>query len=321
MTRIALIGMGLIGTSLGLALRGASESALGARTLVGYDADPRSTRIARERQAIDHAARSLEEALHGAQLVVLAVPALALRDMLAQMAPLLPAGSVVTDVTSTKANVCAWASELLPPEVAFVGGHPMAGREQSGPTAADPELFRGAIYCLTPGPDTPRHAVDLVEALVATVGARPYYLDPAEHDAYVAGVSHLPFVLSAALVDVTSRSPAWSDMAALAATGFRDISRLASGDPAMHRDICLTNRDALLRWIDDMRDLLDDYHTALEQEDAARLQAIFERAREVREAWLASRPGLRPGEERLAMPEVDPPLSRLLGRWRRKDKP
>jgi prephenate dehydrogenase len=319
MTRIVIIGMGLIGTSLGLALRDPGDALPGPLTRIGYDADPRAARAAQSRQAIDHAARSLDEALRDAQIVVLAVPALAFREILAQVAPLLPPGAVVTDVTSTKTNVCAWASELLPPGAAFVGGHPMAGREQSGPAAADPELFRGAIYCLTPDPDTPRHAIETVEALVAAVGARPYFLDPAEHDAYVAGISHLPFVLSAALVGVTSRSPAWNEMGALAATGFRDISRLASGDPAMHRDICLTNRDALLRWLDDTSALLDEYRTALEQEDAAHLHDLFERARAVREAWLASKPGLRPGEERLSMPEPEPPLSRLLGRWRRKD--
>jgi prephenate dehydrogenase len=195
----------------------------------------------------------------------------------------------------------------------------MAGREQSGPDAADPNLFRGAIYCLTPDPDTPRHAIETVEALVAAIGARPYYLDPVEHDAYVAGISHLPFVLSAALVGVTSRSPAWNEMAALAASGFRDISRLASGDAAMHRDICLTNRDALLRWLDETSALLDEYRAALEQHDAERLHDLFEHARTVREAWLASKPGLRPGEERLNMPDPEPPFSRLLGRWRRKD--
>jgi prephenate dehydrogenase len=320
MTRIVIIGMGLIGTSLGLALRTPGDALSGPLTRIGYDADLRAARTAQSRQAIDHAARSLDEALREAQIVVLAVPALALREILAQVAPLLPASAVVTDVTSTKANVCAWASELLPPGAAFVGGHPMAGREQSGPDAADPELFRGAIYCLTPAPDTPRHAIQTVEALVAAVGGRPYYIDPAEHDAYVAGISHLPFVLSAALVGVTSRSPAWNEMAALAATGFRDISRLASGDSAMHRDICLTNRDALLRWLDDTSALLDEYRAALEQHDAERLYDLFEQARAVREAWLASKPGLRPGEERLNVPDIDPPLSRLLGRWRRKDK-
>jgi prephenate dehydrogenase len=321
MTRIVIIGMGLIGTSLGLALRTPGDALPGPITRIGYDADTRAMRIAQSRHAIDHAARSLDEALRDAQIVVLAIPALALREMLTQMAPLLPEGAVVTDMTSTKTNVCEWASELLPPGAAFVGGHPMAGREQSGPAAADPELFRGAIYCLTPDPDTPRHAIETVEALVAAVGARPYYLDPAEHDAYVAGISHLPFVLSAALVEVTSRSPAWTEMAALAATGFRDISRLASGDPAMHRDICMTNRDALLRWLDDTSALLDEYRAAVEQHDAERLYDLFERARSVREAWLASKPGLRPGEERLSIPEPEPPFSRLLGRWRRKDKP
>ncbi|HEU4323238.1 MAG TPA: prephenate dehydrogenase/arogenate dehydrogenase family protein [Roseiflexaceae bacterium] len=297
--QVAIIGMGLIGVSLGMALREADERSapLGKTTVVGYDRDPRATSDARGRLAIDREARTLKDAVEGADLVVLAVPVQAIRAVMAEIAPLLANNAVVTDVASTKQDVMAWALELLPQTVDFIGGHPMAGKEQSGPQAADHKLFHDAIYCLTSTPRARQDALDTVEALVRQVKAKPYHIDPAEHDAYVAGVSHLPFVLSAALVEATSRSPAWKEMAPLAATGYRDISRLASGSVEMHRDICLTNREGIARWIDETVEVLLELRGQLEAGDSAAVQALFERARATREQWLESRPNMRPGEE------------------------
>lgn len=316
MLDIAIIGMGLIGTSLGMALRSADErtAPLGAIRITGYDQERSATSTARGRLAIDREARSLEAAVRDARLIIVATPVRATRAVFEQLAGMLEAGSIVTDTASTKTQVCAWARELLPEGVDFVGGHPMAGSEQSGPAAGDAQLFHEAIYCLTPAPDTTAQALDMVEAMVRMVGARPYYVDPEEHDAYVAGISHMPFLLSAALVEVTSRSPAWQEMAMLAASGFRDMSRLASGDVVMHRDICSTNRVALMRWVNETIAVLLQMRDHLEQDDAEAFDQLFEHARTVREAWLARRPGMRPGEEALQSPaEVERPS--LFG-WR-----
>src|SRR5262245_23745381 len=266
MIRITIIGMGLIGTSLGMAIRQAEEkeAPLGPTVVTGYDKNRRASGDARGRLAIDREARSLEEAVQEAQLVVLAAPVQATHEIMAAIAPLLPNGAVVTDVASTKAQVMEWARDLLPITVDFVGGHPMAGKEQSGASAAEPELFKGAIYCLTPSARSRQPAVDLIEAMVRQVGAKVYYIDPDEHDPYVAGISHLPFLLSTALAELVSRSPGWKEMAPLAASGFRDISRLASGDPEMHRDICLTNRAAINRWLEDAAQLLLDMRDQIE---------------------------------------------------------
>lgn len=319
MVRVTIIGMGLIGTSLGMALRSADdkESGLHGCVITGYDAQSRATTDARGRLAIDREARTLEEALHEAQLIILAVPAQALHDLFVEIAPLVPYGSVVTDVASTKAQVLEWARELLPRTVDFVGGHPMAGKERSGAKAADPALFKGAIYCLTPLAQTRQSAIELVDEMVRQVGAKTYYIDPTEHDHYVAGVSHLPFLLSTVLIEATSRSPAWREMTPLAATGFRDISRLASGDVEMHRDICLTNSTAMIRWIDDTIRILFETRDALESSNSDALEALFRHAREMREEWLNSRPNLRPGEEefeQIASPTM-PERSGLFG-WR-----
>jgi prephenate dehydrogenase len=291
--------MGLIGTSLGMALRSANEkdSPLGQISVTGYDKNKRATSDARGRLAIDREARNLGEALREAQLVVVAVPVQAVREVFAAITSVLPNGAVVTDVAGAKAQVMAWARELLPTTVEFIGGHPMAGKEQSGAGAADPALFKGAVYCLTPSPRAREAAIELVDAMVRQTGAKPYFIDPDEHDAYVAGVSHLPFLLSTALVELASGSPGWKEMAPLAATGFRDISRLASGDPEMHRDVCMTNRVAITRWLDDAARLLLDIRDQIESGEGEKLLAIFERAREAREQWLGSRPNLRPGED------------------------
>ncbi|MBK9940909.1 MAG: prephenate dehydrogenase [Kouleothrix sp.] len=324
MIRITIIGMGLIGTSLALGIRAADpkEAPLGPTVITGYDKNRRAVGDARGRLAIDREAKTLEDALHEAQLVVLAVPVQSIRELLREIAPLLPNGAVVTDVASTKAEVLGWARELLPTTVEFVGGHPMAGKEQAGAAAADPAIFSGAIYCITPGPRARQAAIDLVEAMVRQVKAKVYYIDPAEHDAYVAGISHLPFILSSALVALVGRSPGWKEMAPLAATGFRDISRLASGDAEMHRDIALTNQAALVRWLNEAAQLLIDLRDQIEDGASDELLAFFEEARRIREQWLVDRPNLRPGEDDFEdMSRVGVTRPTLFGRFGAKQPP
>jgi prephenate dehydrogenase len=320
MIRIAIIGMGLIGTSIGMALRSAEErdAPLGKISVAGFDQDRRRTADARSRLAIDREAASLADVVREANLIVVAVPPQHVPEIFRSLATLAPSGAVVTDVSSTKAQVAAWASELLPPTLDFIGGHPMAGREKTGPASADPALFQEALYCLCPAQGTQPESVALVEAMIQQLGAKLYFIDPSEHDAYVAGISHLPFLLSTALVEATSRSPGWREMAPLAATGFRDISRLASGDPLMHRDICVTNREALARWINDTVSFLLDVREQLEQDRGDELLAMFEHARKMREQWLESKPQMRPGEtefESLGNVQVERPS--LFGRWGR----
>ncbi len=298
MFHISIIGLGLIGTSLGLALRTTDPrtSRLGTVCITGYDQDRHAVSMARRCFAIDQEAHTLADAVREARLIIVSTPPQVVRAIFAQLAAFPSLSAIVTDTASTKGQICAWARELLPQTMPFVGGHPMAGKEQSGGQAAEADLFRGAVYCLTPDSGTPQSALAVCTALVETIGARPYYIDADEHDAYVAGISHLPFLLATALVEITSRSPAWKDMAGLAASGFRDMSRLASGDATMHRDICLTNHQALTRWINDTIGFLLEMRNHLEHHDAEQIQAIFRHAQEVRTAWLAARPQ-PPGED------------------------
>ena len=325
MVRIAIVGMGLLGTSLGMALRGAAVDGAGfaALQVTGYDQNPRHTSEARGRLAIDREARSLRDAVHDAQMVVLAVPVQAMQPLLRELVPLMAAGAVITDVASTKAQAMAWATELVPAGIDFIGGHPMAGREASGPAAAVPDLFRGAIWCLCAPVSARPEAVDLVERLIGHVGARVYHIGAAEHDAYVAGISHLPFQLATVLADITSRGAGWREMSTLAASGYRDMTRLAGGDAEMHRDICITNREPLVHWINRTIERLLDVREQLERDDAAALLALFADARRAREAWLAARPGLRPGEAEFeASFDVESPsLFGRIGRPPRQRRP
>lgn len=279
MEKIAVLGLGLIGGSLALALRAVGL----AEQVAGFDAEPIVTRYAMERGAISQVCATPEEAARDADVVVLATPVLAMRGLLARIAPVLKRGALVTDTASTKASVVAWAEALLPPHVAFVGGHPMAGREASGIEAADAHLFDGCAYCLTPTIGVDSESMLMLSEIVERLGAHPVTLDAEQHDRYVAGISHLPFVLSTALVQALGESQDWLEMARLAASGYRDMSRLAAGSPAMYRDICLTNKESILDWLDALTAQLGvvRMHIANGDED---LLAYFTRAREVRKA-------------------------------------
>src|SRR5947209_4766731 len=202
--RVAIIGLGLIGGSIGLAL----HKAKAAQQVMGYDLGKGVSNQARKIGAIDEAYSSLADAVRGAELIVLATPVGAMRSLLQNIATVVTPGAVVTDVASTKVQVISWAEEFLPPSVAFVGGHPMTGKELSGVEAADAALFQDRIYCLTPTARTHPAAINKVSMLVEALGARVRFLEPAEHDGQVAGVSHLPFVASIALMDTVPSGPA-----------------------------------------------------------------------------------------------------------------
>lgn len=281
--RVAIVGLGLIGGSLGLALRQANA----AEQVAGYDLGHGVCDRARRVGAIDQAYTALADAVRGAELIVLATPVGAMHALLQSMATLASPGAVITDVASTKSQVIRWAEELLPGNLSFVGGHPMAGKEISGVEAADPDLFRERIYCLTPTPKTASTALNKVLAMIESVGARVRFLEPTEHDGQVALVSHLPFVASTALMETATENSNWGDAALLASSGFRDTTRLAAGSPEMYRDICLTNNEALLRSLDQY---LATLHTFREQiaEQNPRLNELFARSQEARQQWQAA---------------------------------
>ncbi len=282
--RVAIIGLGLIGGSIGLAL----HQAKAAREIVGYDMGKESSQRAYGVGAIDQPCDSLTEAVQGAELVVLATPVGAMQRLLKDIGLCVLPGTVVTDVASTKAQVVAWAEKFLPSSVPFIGGHPMAGKEVSGVEEADAQLFQNCIYCLTPTQSTQSAALHKVATFVEMLNARVHYLRPEEHDEQVAGVSHLPFIASVALMNTVAQEATWSDAALLAAGGFRDMSRLASGSPEMYRDICMTNDKAIVSQLDRYIDVLQKMRNSIHSQDK-HIGDTFAEAQLQRLQWLASR--------------------------------
>jgi prephenate dehydrogenase len=281
--QVAILGLGMMGASLGMALRATG------RNVVGYDRDQGVTAAALACGAVDISAQSAAEAVAAAELVVLAAPVLAIGDLLEAVRDALPSGALVTDIGSVKSPMVAWAEEYLPEPDLFVGGHPMTGREQSGVDAALPDLYTGCVWCLTPTACTASWAVRGVAGITRELGARPHVLDAEKHDTLAAVVSHLPLIAATALVLAASRSTHWPAAQALAAGGFRDTTRVAGSNPLMARDICLTNRQAILDMLDEYQDTLLRLRQQIAARDEAAILQTFQLARDEREVWLATR--------------------------------
>ncbi len=279
---IAIIGLGLIGGSIGLALKKLNEPEW---EIVGYVRRSEAASAALKLGAVDKVEMSLECAVKEADLVIIATPVLTIKEILSRIAGCLSPGCIVTDTASTKLEVMKWAEELLPPRVDFVGGHPMAGKETYGIQAAEAKLFRGSDYCLTPAKKTSPQAVDKVANVVKKLGATPLFVDAQEHDNLVAGISHLPMLLSAALVSATTKDSSWGKMSKLAASGYRDLTRLASGNPEVNAHICLTNRQAIIHWIDEFSKVLARYRQLVDVGNEDLEEALAE-TNKARQGWL-----------------------------------
>ena len=293
MAKITIIGTGLIGTSLALAL---NASQLKDLQVVGTDSDRLARSRAEKRKAFHKVENRLLDAIDGADIVVLATPVMTMKEIMELIAPELPSGCVVTDVGSSKKVVLEWAQEILPDTVDFVGGHPMAGKEESGPDSAEPDLFQDKTYCVIPDKKASQQSVSEITTMVEAIGAVPYFIGVDEHDSFVAAASHLPFLLSASLVGCTSKSANWEDIAQLASSGYRDISRLASGDTVMHRDICLTNNQPIISWIDAFIKELYEFRNILADEagpDSEKVKKVFDDVADARAQWLAGQATVR----------------------------
>jgi prephenate dehydrogenase len=271
--RVAVLGTGLIGGSIGLALAQREIE------VVGFDASDERAAKALELGAITTIAPSLAAAVDGADLVVVAVP-------VGHIAPLaiaaFDAGApIVTDVGSVKAPVVAEIVAARPDRAAcFVGGHPMAGSEQDGVDGADADLFVGASWVLTPTSETDPAAFTTVRAIVGLLGAEAIEVEPAHHDALVALVSHVPQLAASTLMDVASAGGGEHRiLMRLAAGGFRDMTRIAAGHPGIWPDILTANRDAVLQALDAYRDALGEVRAAVAGGDREGLLDMLKRAR------------------------------------------
>ncbi|MCA1978611.1 MAG: prephenate dehydrogenase/arogenate dehydrogenase family protein [Thiobacillus sp.] len=278
---LALVGTGLIGGSFALALKQAGA----VREVLGVGRTPARLDEARALGLIDRAADWAEAGQ--ADVILLALPVGETEAVLRQLAPQLKPGAIVTDAGSTKANVVAAARAALGTRFAdFVPGHPIAGSEQSGPSAARADLYRGKRVVLTPQADTRADAVATVRALWEAAGAQVETLGAEQHDRIFAAVSHLPHLAAFALVDELAQRADSETFFRFAASGFRDFTRIAGSSPEMWRDIALANQSAVLAEIDAYVNALQAIRAAVAANDAASLQATFARARAARERWM-----------------------------------
>jgi prephenate dehydrogenase len=279
---VTIIGLGLIGGSIGLALRQGKKPAW---EIVGYSRRQETVANALSSGAIERGEADLKDAVKQADFVIIATPVLTVREIFSEIAPHLPSGCIITDTASTKVQVMKWAEEIMPPAVDFIGGHPMAGKETYGIQAAESKLFRGCTYCLTPSEKASPKSMDTVKGMVKKLEAIPLLIDAQEHDKLVAGISHLPMLLSAALVSLTTKNHTWSKMSELAASGYYDLTRLASGNPEVNSHICLSNKEAIVNWMDKFTQELERYRKLVAGGDKRLEQALTE-ANKARQEWL-----------------------------------
>ena len=313
---ITIVGLGLIGGSLGKGLKTRRPEI----AVCGVDISEDIIREAVARGIIDQGTVSIEEGVKKADLVFLATPVAAMPEIARQMAPCLKEGTVVTDVGSIKEGIVNYMQEILPASVYFVGGHPMAGSEKWGLKGASELLFENAAYILTPVSRTDAGACDTVRSVVESLGARVMLLAPGEHDRKVAAVSHLPHLLASALMtSVGFLELQEGGYFPLAAGGFRDCTRIAAGHSEMWTHILLHNKSSLLPLVKKFKRSIREFEKALQQENPARLQKLLARAGRWREQVPTGLKGILPEIYELTVTVPDKPgmigeVSHLLGR-------
>jgi len=280
--KVVIFGVGLIGGSFSLALRKAG--AIG--EVVGFGRSTATLEQAKQLGILDRIGHDVAQEVCDADIVLLATPVAQMTDIFTRIAPHLGARTLVTDGGSTKSDVVAAARAHLGNKISqFIPAHPIAGAEKSGAAAALADLYQGKKVVLTPLPENSKESVARIRKAWELCGAVVSELTPQQHDTVFAAVSHLPHLLSFALVHDLAQRDNRDQLLSFAASGFRDFTRIAASSPEMWRDISLANREALLVEVKRYADELYVVYQALENNDAAKLEEIFSLAREVRSAW------------------------------------
>lgn len=284
LNKLVIIGVGLIGGSFALALRKAGI----AKHIVGVGRSRENMQCALEHGVIDEIAENMKTALHNADFVLLAMPVGQTEHVMTQISPYLQINTIINDAGSTKQTVVTAARNRLGKNLRnFVPGHPIAGTEQSGILAAQVDLFTDKHMILTPLKETDTDAVQKTTALWQACGAKVSQMDAEVHDEILAMTSHLPHILAFALMNHLhhcTKDP--KDLLQFTGSGFRDFTRIASSSPEMWRDICLSNRQELLKQINTYQSELSKIQFILEEKDGAALEKAFTQARNMRENWI-----------------------------------
>ena len=289
-TRVAILGLGLIGGSLGLALRSA---ALAGVHVTGYARRSATAEQALKMGAVDIMAATPELAVADADFVFLCTPVLQMLPVVQRALPHMKIGAVLTDVGSTKRWFTEALRPLLPLGVRYIGGHPMAGREKSGMEAATPDLFRDRWYLFTPAVDTPENLLSQLRRLIESTGAMTAVLDDGNHDRITAVISHVPHVAAAALVHLLKKEKNPAETARFIGGGFRDTTRIASSDADMWADICMTNSGNIADSLDELAGVLTEAARLIRAGDRNGIHAYFSEAKSVRNSLLSQEKGVR----------------------------
>lgn len=282
-TKVTILGMGLIGGSLGMALRKFGEGSI---CVTGYARRRQTCETALAMGAADVMAASPEAAVRDADFVFICTPMLQMLPMATAVLPCMKPGAVLSDVGSTKNWFAEKIQPLMTNSVHYIGGHPMAGREKSGIESAMPELFQQCWYIFTPRVDTPSCVLAKLKRLIEITGAYTAVLDTAIHDRIAAFISHVPHVAAASLVHLLKKEANPSETARFIGGGFRDTTRIASSDADMWADICLTNSENIATELDSLGKILSDMAVMIRAGDRENIHAFFREAKKMRDEFL-----------------------------------
>ena len=278
--KVCILGLGLIGGSIGLAIKRSNIS----NQITGYARSNSTLERAIELGLVDSVKDNLEEAVNNSDLVILATPLSTFRELVEEMSPFLKKGCIITDTGSAKLTVIEDLKDILPNGVEFVPGHPIAGTEESGPDAGFAELFDNRWCILTPTEDNSSNAVDLVKGFWESIGSKVEIMDPMHHDKVLAITSHIPHLIAFNIVGTANNlaNVTEKEVVKYSAGGFRDFTRIAASDPKMWSDIFTYNSDAVLEMLDLFSNDLAKLKAAVIKKDSDLLFSNFEKTREVR---------------------------------------
>ena len=279
--KITIVGVGLIGGSLAKALK---EKNL-AKTVFGYGRDGSRLEEAKKHNIIDDYSTQIEEAVNHADIIVIATPVGTFRNIFSEVKPLIVDDVIISDVGSTKTNIVDIAKEILGDKSqCFVPAHPIAGKEKSGFEASDGNLYIGKKVIITPIEDNSSESIQVIESMWKNVGAEVDFMSPQSHDDLLGMTSHLPHMLAFSLVNyLVDQNPSAS---IYAGGGFKDFSRIASGDAVMWRDICLQNKDKIITHLRGYQSTVEELIDAIDQEERDKLELLFATAKKTRDSWI-----------------------------------
>ena len=279
--KITIVGAGLIGGSLAKALK---EKNL-AKTVFGYGRDRSRLEEAKKHNIIDDYSTQIEKAVNHADIIVIATPVGTFRNIFSEVKPLIANDVIISDVGSTKTNIVDIAKEILGDKSqCFVPAHPIAGKEKSGFEASDGNLYIGKKVIITPIEDNSSESIQVIESMWKNVGAEVDFMSPQSHDDLLGMTSHLPHMLAFSLVNyLVDQNPSAS---IYAGGGFKDFSRIASGDAVMWRDICLQNKDKIITHLRGYQSTVEELIDAIDQEERDKLELLFATAKKTRDSWI-----------------------------------